>query len=1011
MISLERLNKLLPADMTEPLKKSKYCLIIFLLICIYSSPLLTADSSSTGVRIYPGYYFPVNDPVFKPGLGASAAFDFTPLPFLSIFAQGEYVNIGLENVEPLALTDGSIGAGLLWQMNDRLTLRTDLMTGIYSVSRNETSISGISAGTRIEGTYHVSPVLSTSVYGAYRHYAYTPEPFMNSLSIGVGISINLKEALSRERNISAEKEEQEPVFPVLYSWYDDNPFSIIKITNNEKNTITDVKTSFYLEQYMGQPKECSSFESLKPGESFDVPISAFFKETMLELSEPLNAQAKIIVEYRRLGAKQKAEIPVTMNVFHRNAMSWEDDRRAAAFVSSKDPAALWFSKYVSSIVNDRFRMGLNKNMQYAMGIFEALDIYGTNYVIDPSSSYAEIADNSTAIDFLQYPYQTLMYRGGDCDDLSILYSSLLEAIGIDTAFITIPGHIFMAFSSGMTEAEAKESFYAPELLIYHDGIAWVPIEITLIKEDFNKAWRIGAKEWNDADSRGTANILPMKESWKIYKPVSIPGAVSRFSLPDETKTAIAFDKTLNNYAEREIRPQIRHYEELLAVSDTPENRNKLGVLYGKYGMIEQAKTEFTKAARGKDMNAWTNLGNILFIEQKYDEALTYYNYVLSIDKKNSLALLGAARCNYELDDFGNSDAMYASLQKQDAPLSRKYAYLGSFFDTRGRAWSLADRLSTTEWSLPPEAPAAPAAPAETISTEKSAEPAVLHEETDLQEEAQESPADEPEAAAAAEDFPLNGNAGLSSMLSLTGEGNNNLAQIPAAAEQPVLEPVLAADEGPADLPVIAVPEEGPSVAVTEDTSPAVIEKTTGEEADKVIETAEAEPGTEQKEIFPVEVPAASLELALSDIPEAEVPSAGLRGSEISPDILESEEIIKPPAPAVKPVLPEPPSVKEITVIEAEPAAEAPIVEELPAAPVPAAPIPESTETVKTESPSKTAFPIALMAFIAAAAAFTAVFAREKLRSLRKKLKSKNRTAEKKKTIINKREGTDYDKTH
>jgi transglutaminase-like putative cysteine protease len=36
-----------------------------------------------------------------------------------------------------------------------------------------------------------------------------------------------------------------------------------------------------------------------------------------------------------------------------------------------------------------------------------------------------------------------MYRAGDCDDLSILYCSLLEAIGIRTAFVTIPGHIFM----------------------------------------------------------------------------------------------------------------------------------------------------------------------------------------------------------------------------------------------------------------------------------------------------------------------------------------------------------------------------------------------------------------------------------------------------------------------------------------------------------------------------------------------------------------------------------------
>ena len=32
--------------------------------------------------------------------------------------------------------------------------------------------------------------------------------------------------------------------------------------------------------------------------------------------------------------------------------------------------------------------------------------------------------------------QTLEYRAGDCDDLSILYSALLESVGVETAFIT-----------------------------------------------------------------------------------------------------------------------------------------------------------------------------------------------------------------------------------------------------------------------------------------------------------------------------------------------------------------------------------------------------------------------------------------------------------------------------------------------------------------------------------------------------------------------------------------------
>ena len=34
----------------------------------------------------------------------------------------------------------------------------------------------------------------------------------------------------------------------------------------------------------------------------------------------------------------------------------------------------------------------------------------------------------------------------------------MEAVGIETAFITVPGHIFMAFALDMSPAEAKRSF-------------------------------------------------------------------------------------------------------------------------------------------------------------------------------------------------------------------------------------------------------------------------------------------------------------------------------------------------------------------------------------------------------------------------------------------------------------------------------------------------------------------------------------------------------------------------
>ena len=62
-----------------------------------------------------------------------------------------------------------------------------------------------------------------------------------------------------------------------------------------------------------------------------------------------------------------------------------------------------------------------------------------------------IKTDTVSVDFLQFPYQTLLYHGGDCDDLSILNCSLFEALGIQTAFITIPGHIYMAYEISLAK--------------------------------------------------------------------------------------------------------------------------------------------------------------------------------------------------------------------------------------------------------------------------------------------------------------------------------------------------------------------------------------------------------------------------------------------------------------------------------------------------------------------------------------------------------------------------------
>ena len=45
------------------------------------------------------------------------------------------------------------------------------------------------------------------------------------------------------------------------------------------------------------------------------------------------------------------------------------------------------------------------------------------------------SDPRASAEYVQFPHQTLELKGGDCDDLSVLFSSLLESVGIESALV------------------------------------------------------------------------------------------------------------------------------------------------------------------------------------------------------------------------------------------------------------------------------------------------------------------------------------------------------------------------------------------------------------------------------------------------------------------------------------------------------------------------------------------------------------------------------------------------
>ena len=261
--------------------------------------------------------------------------------------------------------------------------------------------------------------------------------------------------------------ELEPVFPVFFNYYDENPIGRARIKNMEKKAIEDIEITFYVKQYMDNPKTCKAPKTLEPGGEADIDLFGLFTNNLLTISEGTKVSAQIEATYTVPAGACRKETITTLTVHNRNAMSWDDDRKAAAFVTAKDSSILKFAKNTAGIVTANSSRAVNRNVLLAMGIFTAFKQHGMSYVIDPSTPYTELSENAGAVDFIQFPVQSLEYKAGDCDDLSILYAALLEAVGINTAFITIPGHIYMAFSADIQAGQIESAFSPAGRLYYH----------------------------------------------------------------------------------------------------------------------------------------------------------------------------------------------------------------------------------------------------------------------------------------------------------------------------------------------------------------------------------------------------------------------------------------------------------------------------------------------------------------------------------------------------------------
>jgi hypothetical protein len=549
---------------------------------------------------------------------------------------------------------------------------------------------------------------SVDVHPSIKYFhSFSPLTDYNGFIFGIGFSGHFRFGRDPDspqaiiRNIRFEKVEVPPVFAAMQSYYVKNPVGKVSVTNTEKQSIRDVSVSFFQNGYMDSPTLSAALSEIKGGETVTIPLLASFNSEVFSTEGITPLTGEVIITYTSGGRAAKQNQSVSYDLHDKTALTWDDDRKVAAFITPADSALRNYTSFIRQACKEATVPGFSNRLQEAMQIYNALTLIGCLYQVDPRSPFTEVQENPMVVDSISLPRDTLKRITGDCDDLTVLYCSLAETVGIESGFITIPGHIFAVFNTGVDAREFEQVHPDRSMTVPIDGSLWVPVEITMIgKEGFLEAWRKGVEEYRifdkEPEKRG---FYITREAQREYRPVGLKETDLGLQYGDPAQLTRLFGEDMGKLIDQTLTP----FSEAADRQGGPKEYNKLGIMQAKFRQYEEAEASFRKALSRNSgyLSARINLANVQFLQDRFGDALgqflTTLGELTSAGKDGTgtalKLLLNISKAYYALEEYSQAEEYYRQAEAIDADTVAEYSYLASVSagSEEGRASEAADK--------------------------------------------------------------------------------------------------------------------------------------------------------------------------------------------------------------------------------------------------------------------------------------------------------------------------------
>ena len=404
-------------------------------------------------------------------------------------------------------------------------------------------------------------------------------------------------------SLSVDSVELGVLFPALMNVYATNPAGFINVRNTGKSELKNLKVSAYVRKYMDFASEGDTVATLKGGASAPVEIRTVLNQKVLSLNENTVLQMQLTLSWEEDGRKKSTTMTRPVTVYKKSAMSWRDTGMLSCFVLPNDSSV---SSFAFAAMDGTGENVLSTQVTKAMRIANALGSLPLNYVADPSTPLDQVIGNEYAVDTVRFPGETLNLKGGDCDDMTTLFCSLLESTGVPSAFVTVPGHIFAAFDTGLKYNSIWKKLGADYAVLERNGHVWIPVEVTVLNKGFSEAWKTASKE---IQTEGM-ELTDLSEAWEVYASVPADGSAASVSV-----NKAAMSKMNDGSRDAVVRTMTRLLDEATASKMKAKDLNAAAKLYHSMGNDDKAIAVLLKATE-QDSSYEASFANLATLYRK-----------------------------------------------------------------------------------------------------------------------------------------------------------------------------------------------------------------------------------------------------------------------------------------------------------------------------------------------------------------------------------------------------------